>query len=625
MSGSATAEMLTKGQTLAECRVERFLGRGGMGEVYLAWDPALARWVALKVIRPDVVRADHIERFLQEARICAQVDHPNVVTIYRAGRDGELHYILMKYVEGKNLTEWIEDLGGRPQPWQRALKVAHAAARGLGAVHKKGGIHRDIKPSNIMVSKEGRVYLMDFGLARELSQSDRTQSGHLIGTPAFMSPEQCKGLKPDGRSDIFSLGGTLYYLLTARLPFEGPLPAIMAQIMLGKGPLPVHQVNRSVPRAVSELVTRAMAPSPVQRFADADALVRALGQLLHVPEPLPSAAVETQDLSGQHTTTGPPPDLAPLELIPETEGPARLHPAVPWALGGVGVCLAAAFLALLLLSGKGKPGAAVSSGGAPTRQSQALVKDPAGVLPSPVPARDWPGMVWIPDGRVRIGNKPEKLRRYLQSVPGLGDDKQLCEQIIQRAEPEGDRQVFVPGFRIDKYEVTNEAYAQFVRATGCRAPSHWKGGNPPPGRDKHPVVGIGHGEASAFAAWAGKKLPTDHQWLRAYRGDTDRLLPWGDTWEPTRTNVVENSAFPSTSAVVDTPLDVGDFGVCNLVGNVDEMMRDLVERDGTCVVARGAHWNAKGSYWGLACYPTFYEPQAVVNTTTGFRCVVEGP
>jgi serine/threonine-protein kinase len=216
-------QILVAGQLIGGCRIVQPLGRGGMGEVYLAEHLALQKPVAVKILPPDRGARDHVARFLKEARMCSRIEHPNVVTIYDVGEQDGLHYIIMQYVQGKTLAELVQAQGG-PLPWRSALRLVQLAAKGLQAVHDHGLIHRDVKPSNIMLSADSRVLLMDFGLVREEIDPNTTDPSLIAGTPAYMSPEQCEGRPLDRRSDVFSLGSTLYCLLTGHSPFQGTVP-----------------------------------------------------------------------------------------------------------------------------------------------------------------------------------------------------------------------------------------------------------------------------------------------------------------------------------------------------------------------------------------------------------------
>lgn len=273
--------LLDPGQTVGGCRILRFVGRGGMGEVYLAEHLALRRPVALKVLDTHESDRQSVDRFLQEARICCRIEHSNVVNIYNVGFDAGLHFIIMQYIDGLNLNDLVRDLGG-PLSWQAAIRVTRQAARGLAAVHAHHLVHRDVKPANIMLARDSRVVLMDFGLVRDLRVPQPRQ---IVGTPAFMSPEQCRGRGVDRRSDIFSLGATLYFLLTATSPFEGTVKAAFERASREKRPADLGAVNPALPRELGQIVARAMDPSPSRRFSCIPDMITAMGRVLEQGRP----------------------------------------------------------------------------------------------------------------------------------------------------------------------------------------------------------------------------------------------------------------------------------------------------------------------------------------------------
>jgi tRNA A-37 threonylcarbamoyl transferase component Bud32 len=268
--------------------VVRVLGKGAMGVVCEARDPRLARTVAIKTIRADKLTpaqvAAYEARFLTEARSVARLSHPNIVSVFDSGQSGEMTYLVMEFVPGVNLKHCLNN-GVRFTPWG-AVKVVLDVLAALNHAHGQKILHRDVKPENILLDAAGWVKLTDFGIAKILDaeEDNGTQlSGHSIGTPRYMSPEQVRGLPLDERSDLFSAGVLLYELLTARLPFDGSNQfAIAAQILNEPAPLP-STLNPAVPAVLDEVVARAMAKHPAERFqtvADfADALIAAVGPL----------------------------------------------------------------------------------------------------------------------------------------------------------------------------------------------------------------------------------------------------------------------------------------------------------------------------------------------------------
>ena len=207
---------------LAHYRVRRLVGEGGIGLVFLAEDTQLSRPVALKVIKPEMAGARGVQsRFVREAQATAAIKHDHIVTIYQVGRDNDILFLAMEYLQGQSLQRWLER--GRKPSVDLVLRIGREIAAGLAAAHRHGLIHRDIKPANIWLeAPSGRVKILDFGMAR--SQRDDVQithSGTVVGTPAYMAPEQALGETVSAGSDLFSLGCVLYRLCTGRLPFEG--------------------------------------------------------------------------------------------------------------------------------------------------------------------------------------------------------------------------------------------------------------------------------------------------------------------------------------------------------------------------------------------------------------------
>ena len=268
--------------------VVRVLGKGAMGVVCEARDPRLARTVAIKTIRADKLTpaqvAAYEARFLTEARSVARLSHPNIVSVFDSGQSGDVTYLVMEFVPGVNLKHCLNN-GVRFTPWG-AVKVVLDVLAALNHAHGQKILHRDVKPENILLDAAGWVKLTDFGIAKILDaeEDNGTQlSGHSIGTPRYMSPEQVRGIPLDERSDLFSAGVLLYELLTARLPFDGSNQfAIAAQILNEAAPLP-STLNPAVPSVLDAVVARAMAKHPAERFqtvADfADALIAAVTPL----------------------------------------------------------------------------------------------------------------------------------------------------------------------------------------------------------------------------------------------------------------------------------------------------------------------------------------------------------
>ena len=256
--------------------LERELGRGGMGIVFLARDSALDRPVALKLLPPYLAAQPELrERFVQEARVVARLSHPNIVTVYAAEQLGDLVYFAMAYVRGETLTQRVERAG--PIPPAQATRMLQELAWGLGYAHANGVVHRDVKPDNILIEQaSGRAMLADFGVAYAADASRQTAAGQLIGTPHFVSPEQAYGSPLDGRSDLYSLGASAFYALTGRTLFDAPSPLAVITKHLNEVPPSLATVRPDLPRQLVRAVDRCLAKDPEQRFPSGEALAEAL-------------------------------------------------------------------------------------------------------------------------------------------------------------------------------------------------------------------------------------------------------------------------------------------------------------------------------------------------------------
>jgi serine/threonine-protein kinase len=246
------------------------LGQGAMGVVYKARDPLIDRIVAIKTINLGMEQEDHEEyeaRFYQEAKAAGRLNHPNIVTIYDVGKSGDIAYIAMEFLQGRELRDVLREDG--QMPVSRVLDVAAQVASGLAYAHDHQIVHRDVKPSNIMVIRDGQVKITDFGIARMASSAIRTQTGMVLGSPKYMSPEQVLGKALDRRSDIFSLGVMLYEMLTREAPFTGEnINAIMYQT-LNSVPTAPSILNGDVPEMLNFIVAKALAKSVEDRYQNA--------------------------------------------------------------------------------------------------------------------------------------------------------------------------------------------------------------------------------------------------------------------------------------------------------------------------------------------------------------------
>ncbi len=315
------------GQTLGTCTLQRLLGRGGMGAVYLARQSRPRRIVAVKVLLPGVVlehrsRNEFLARFRREADAIAALDHINIMPVYEYGEQGDLAFLVMPYVTGGTLRDVLEKRG--ILSLEEVVPIIEQAAAALDCAHAQTIVHRDLKPGNIIFHADGRILLADFGLAKVLkevtdqenSQGHLTSVGTIVGTPEYLSPEQGTGDTIDYRTDVYSLGVVLYQMLAGRVPFTGTSPVAVAIKHTLEQPPPMTRFNPQVPKDIEAVVMKAMAKSPSQRFNSAGMFAQALRQAVsealgdHFPSSLPLSAGEqftpVYPLTQEKITEAPP-------------------------------------------------------------------------------------------------------------------------------------------------------------------------------------------------------------------------------------------------------------------------------------------------------------------------------
>lgn len=255
-------------KNIGKYKITSILGKGAMGIVYRALDPDINREVAVKTIRFDLVseegdREEMMERFIREAQAAGKLTHPNIITIYDVGREKEMTYIVMQLIEGHSLQKVISS--GEKISTQELIQLMDQLCKALDYAHDNGIIHRDIKPANILLDKEGKPFIVDFGVAR-LETSTLTQAGTTLGTPSYMSPEQVMGKKVDRRSDIFSLGGILYELLTGKRAFQAQSITTVIYKIIHEEPVALTEVKKGLPIGFERIVCKALAKDPTDRY-----------------------------------------------------------------------------------------------------------------------------------------------------------------------------------------------------------------------------------------------------------------------------------------------------------------------------------------------------------------------
>lgn len=382
-----------------EYQVEGELARGGMAIVYRATETALRRPIALKVLRPDIgLSAAAAERFKREAQTVASLDHPNIIPVYRIGQVGGLFYIAMKFIEGRSLDVILEAQGAIPIPV--AVTVLREAARGLAFANERGIVHRDVKAANILIDGDGRVMMSDFGVALRASDVTLTAAGTLIGTPAYMSPEQCSGLRAGPQSDQYSLAVVAFQMLAGATPFESDTLAGIMQHHFFTPPPDLRVARQDVPPELLNVITRGLSKNAAERFGSTSEMLAAL-------EAIPFTEVERavsqrvlRDLArgekAPRISTGALPrlpDMPTLSVVPPRRPVTRTMRVLGYAAG----------LALVGTTGWLVTRMAAARPQSPnTAAVDTLASERLAPPPAPVPARPVP----VPTGKLRILTAP---------------------------------------------------------------------------------------------------------------------------------------------------------------------------------------------------------------------------
>ncbi len=336
--------------------VESLIASGGMARVYRGRDSVLGRTVAIKVLAPPLDSdPEFVARFRREARAAAGLNHPGVVAVFDTGSDGDVHYIVMEHVEGHTLAEIIRR--DAPIPPERAAEIGMAVCDALSAAHEEGLVHRDVKPANVMVTPSGAIKVMDFGIARAATDT-LTRTGRMLGTAAYLSPEQARGRPADARSDLYSLGCVLYEMLTGKPPFGGESPVAVASRHVSEDPEPPTGLNPEIPAALESVVLKALAKDPAARYQSARAMGGNLAGIvqggLHAAAAGRDPATEPIPHGGEPTPVLPAPTPTAVlgEGVDDTPRPFRRYGPV---LAGAAILAVVALVLFLVFRAGGSP------------------------------------------------------------------------------------------------------------------------------------------------------------------------------------------------------------------------------------------------------------------------------
>ncbi len=618
-------------------RLLDLLGKGGMGQVFRAKHIHMDALVAVKVLTPDLM-ADPVakERFKREARATAQIRHPNAVMVTDFGEVPETKtaYLVMEHLVGRTLRDRLYT--GGPPPFAETSRLLAEICSALTAAHGAGIVHRDLKPDNIFLVKDENgvehVKVLDFGIAKLKTSENATESltemGTIMGTPSYMSPEQCQGLPLDHRSDIYSLGIMLYEMIVGAVPFKDQNP-VRVLMMHSQTPPPSPRTARpDLPPDVERVVLCAIEKAPENRFATA-AEFRVSFECALEGKPLPSRGAVTMPAGRGATIPRPAVDHGAETLISPSGDPLINSDAVTQPMHQPGLAEAAVTI-LKTEPGKtepARPAVAVAFSSLEEKGGRKWLFPVAAVVALAVLG----GGGWFALKNfgaatpvTNVVKPPSDMTLVMGGTFTMG----LNSSDDPSEKPE--HKVMVKTFLLDRFEVTNEQYLEFVKATGHAAPPGWKGYSFPPGEGKYPVTTVSWDDAADYAAWVKKRLPTEAEWEYAARGGEGRIYPWGNEFAPQKANTREMGK--------NRPMPVGSYddganrsGIYDLAGNVAEWTASeytlypgskAKELSGQKVV-RGGSFVANRVYAkGTTRVPL---PPATRDSSIGFRCAKDMP
>jgi serine/threonine-protein kinase len=635
--------LLPVGELLGEIldgryRIDGIIGAGGMGVVYRARHIHLDSEFAIKVLTGDLVsNKSAVERFRREAKAAGRINHPNAIKVTDFGvTENRIFYLVMEIVNGKNLRDLVQAAGRFD--FHRTIAIAYQICGAVEAAHQSGVIHRDLKPDNILIEQEGpleKVKVLDFGIAklREMDSTplapNITQADMLIGTPHYMSPEQCQRKPLDTRSDIYSLGIILYEMLSGDVPFDSDTPIEVIFKQMNQTPRPLLDVVPDVPPPIAAVVMRALEKDPERRQDSAAQLATELREAYRAADGatsrlstqvIPDADFVLKALSQNRNSQEaelrnripvPTDERAPISRgaastvvssAPAATGENKINASSQAAAPAGFPKPLLAIIALLALSG--------------IALLAWMLLRPTTTITTQPPQRPIPPGILIPENMVQISGGTFTMGRQ------DGDEDERPTRSVQ-----------VKSFYLDKYEVTNQDYKKFVDAAGRAAPSHWKNGSFDPAEASFPVTHVTWQDASDYAAWARKRLPTEAEWEYAARSGKDYLYPWGREWKEGFAYVNQTKNKPAS--VVGFENDRNEAGVFNLAGNVSEWVADSFSfYDGRpltscqgCRVYRGGNF-ADTREAATATHRFYDYPDRPARQTLeiiGFRCAMDDP
>ncbi len=652
------------GVSLGQYKIVSLIGKGGMAAVYKATQASINRTVAIKVLPRSLMHDDtFMERFRREAEVVARLEHFHILPIYDYGEYDGMPFIVMRYLEGGTVQDRIKQ---GALSWQEIVRITSHVAEALDYAHNRNVVHRDIKPSNIMLDAEGNAYLADFGIAKVQEGTSQLTGSGIVGTPAYMAPEQSEPGLPTPSMDVYALGCTVYEMITGRVPYVADTP--IAQILMHiQQPVPsLLDFDPQIPAEIDDVVRRAMAKNPADRYQTAGQFSRALQTV--------AATVGDMQRSPQQmsTTTATLPG-APSPAAPTRKGTAAPLPATAMAqtkprrslliIGGgivaVVMVVVGIVVTLSIVGGRGKvqANATATSEGA-TRQAmlaeEALPTSTPTVTATPTKTptptvteallTSTPTQTLPPTETPTATPLPQIA--YLRGVPMvLVPEGPFIMGVDDLNAPPRERpahEVYLSAFYIDQTEVTNQYYRACVEGGGCQRPAFtalmiWDDYFDNERFNLYPVAFISWDEAQNYCRWRGGHLPTEAQWEKAalydpVTSEKRELFPWGP-YNPDLFYANFGSNIGRPEPVAQRPGGISPVGAYDMAGNMIEWVYDWYQDNyyeqssyqdptgpaqGTDKVLRGGWWDSRGRNLS-STYREYIGPGTRQNYI-GFRC-----